>query len=174
MSEEGGKRREKQASRVTLTRFENVDERRIIRARRDQSGDTSGLSFETVRACASPAVPNAEMLRDKLEHYRNALDFDLTSRVPVLGLSLTLLERFIRSLLPFYIDRQAAFNQCCQALFASTNDQHSRRRRGSLVRVERREENVAKLEDLVDSLSIELRSRGAEAFVIDRAAKTSR
>ncbi|MGH9337497.1 MAG: hypothetical protein ACRD21_27415 [Vicinamibacteria bacterium] len=158
-----------------MTPLENMDElRRIILSRRAPDAASNGSRFDFERAGVNPASASLETSREQLDRCHNVFDMDLTSPVPWVGRPLTLLKRLIRRMLRSYIDRQTAFNQHCLALFVSANDEQSRRESVFRMRMERLEDRVFELEDIVNSLSIELSSRraeAAEAVGLDRPEK---
>jgi hypothetical protein len=173
LEKHGGSARERgaeQMSRVSLTPVDDLEElRRIVRGRRTGNPSIRGRENELELAGSNP-----ETLWKQAELYRNLLDFDLASPVPVFGRPLTLLKQLIRRIARSYIARQTSFNQYCLTLLVSANDEQSRRENLSRARLEQLEARLAELTGLVDRLSIELDSRraeAAEAIDFERAEK---
>jgi hypothetical protein len=157
-------------SRVPLTPVDDLEElRRIVQGRRTGNPSIRGRENELELAGSNP-----ETLWKQAEFYRNLLDFDLASPVPVFGRPLTLLKRLFRRIARSYIARQTSFNQYCLTLLVSANDEQSRRENLSRARLEQLEARLAELTGLVDRLSLELDSRraeAAEAIDFERAEK---
>jgi hypothetical protein len=116
--------------------------------------EASGKESEGNRKIVhDPSGTRLQQLREELDSYRNVLEFDLASPVPVLGGPLRSFKRLIRRMFRSYIARQSAFNQYSLSLSESLHDETRRLARELEARVNYLELRLEFLERTLTSLT---------------------
>ncbi len=135
-------------------RTESLSElRRMILERRLHAEASVDKSRGNGTGIENSSGARLQQLREELDSYRNVLEFDLASPMPVLGGPLTSFKRLIRRMFRSYIARQSAFNTYSLSLSESLHDETRRLARELEARVDYLELRLAFLERTLTSLT---------------------